>query len=171
MQAQRFTNGRQQHADVPLFVAPKEPSMLMGPDGIAVAGVPCAVYLHCIHQRHVTWDSCAVRVHCIHQQHICTVTRRKWYILLAAGAMLQVCLPGPNPPARHPKSTQNRFEAAATSTPFTSFRLSRCRSACPFVSSPGVVNPDFAARDTGLVPADSLLPSDVGLAERGVELA
>lgn len=34
-----------------------------------------------------------------------------------------------------------------------------------------MVNPDFAARDTGLVPVDSLLPSEAGLVERGVELA
>ena len=34
-----------------------------------------------------------------------------------------------------------------------------------------MVDPDFTARDTGLVPVDSLLLSDVGLVERGVELA
>ena len=33
------------------------------------------------------------------------------------------------------------------------------------------MRPDLAPRDTGLVPVDSLLPSDAGLAERGVELA
>lgn len=33
------------------------------------------------------------------------------------------------------------------------------------------MSPDLAARDTGLVSVDSLLPSDVGLVDRGVELA
>ena len=76
---------------------------------------------------------------------------------------------GPSPPAHHPECTQYLFSTVATSTARDIFRRSKWRSACPFVSSLGVVSPDRRALEAGLVFVDFWSESEAGDEERGVD--
>lgn len=98
---------------------------------------------------------------------LCRIIKESSYVQFSPTQSLPYyisTLPGPNPPAHHPEPNQYIFSALATSTARAIFRLSRCKSSCPFATTL-----ELSFVWTMVDPCEEDSDSGAGETDRGVD--